>query len=591
VAKINDTIAQRRRLGYFTGVLVACGVVLFLRLFYLQVLEHDYYMNEATSEQTRKYQIPATRGDLYVHDGDGTSPIALNETLDILYADPRYIKNKPLVASKLAAVTGASTSAYLASLETGIDYTVIATKIPLNVASKIQALNLAGVGLTSQSYRTYPEGSLAAQTLGFVDTNGVGQYGIEGYLNKQLSGTPGELAAKTDTFGIPIATANNIAKAPIDGKSYLLTIDRNIQAEAETEIAAQVQKVKAKSGSVVIINPANGAVVAMATYPTFDPNNYNQVTDYSVFTNQVVSGAFEPGSGMKVFTMAAGLDQGKVTSDTLYNDPGCYTIDGTKVCDANGDKPGPNKSMTVVLRDSLNTGVMFVLRMLGGDPNNFTLAGKQILYNYFTKHFDFGMPTGIEQSDEESGVVQSPSNVSGNDVTYGNMAFGQGISVTMIQMVEAMAAIANGGTLWQPHLVDSIMNADGSLTPVAPKVLKSHVMNPTAISQLNTMLQVVVQHGSGYLAAQENPGYEISGKTGTAQIASSSGGYITNENIGSFIGYAPSNDPKFVMMVRINDPSVNCDSAECGYAEYTTVPVFGDISKWLFNYYDIPPSQ
>jgi cell division protein FtsI (penicillin-binding protein 3) len=503
VAKINDTIAQRRRLGYFTGVLVACGVVLFLRLFYLQVIEHSYYMNEATSEQTRKYQIPATRGDLYVHDGDGISPIALNETLDILYADPRYIKNKPLVASKLAAVTGASTSAYLASLESGIDYTVIATKVPLNIASKIQALNLAGVGLANQSYRTYPEGSLAAQTLGFVDTNGVGQYGIEGYLNKQLSGTPGELAAKTDTFGIPIATANNIAKAPTDGTSYLLTIDRNIQAEAEAEIAAQVQKVKAKSGSVVILNPANGAVVAMATYPAFDPNNYNQVSDYSVFTNQVVSGAFEPGSGMKVFTMAAGLDQGKVTPDTLYNDPGCYTIDGTKVCDANGDKPGPNKSMTVVLRDSLNTGVMFVLRMLGGDPNNFTLAGKQVLYNYFTKHFDFGTATGIEQSDEESGVVQQPSNVSGNDVTYGNMAFGQGISVTMIQMVEAMAAIANGGTLWQPHLVDSVMNADGSLTPVAPKILKSHVMNPTAISELNTMLQVVVQHGSGYLAAQE----------------------------------------------------------------------------------------
>ncbi|HUD11456.1 MAG TPA: penicillin-binding transpeptidase domain-containing protein, partial [Candidatus Saccharimonadia bacterium] len=136
-----------------------------------------------------------------------------------------------------------------------------------------------------------------------------------------------------------------------------------------------------------------------------------------------------------------------------------------------------------------------------------------------------------------------------------------------------------------------IMNADGSLTPVAPKLLKSHVMNPTAISELNQMLQVVVQHGSGYLAAQENPGYAISGKTGTAQIASANGGYIANENIGSFVGYAPSNDPKFVMMVRINDPSVNCDSAECGYAEYTTVPVFGNICKWLFKYYDIPPTQ
>ncbi|HUD11563.1 MAG TPA: penicillin-binding protein 2, partial [Candidatus Saccharimonadia bacterium] len=456
MAKINDTIAQRRRLGYFTGVLVVFGVVLFLRLFYLQVIEHDYYMREATSEQQHKYVIPATRGDLYVHDGDGISPIALNETLDVMYADPRYVKDKATVAQKLANATGGSAATYLASLNAGIDYALLQNKMPSNLVSKVKALDIPGIGFTEQTYRTYPEGELAAQTLGFVDSNGVGQYGIEGYLNKQLAGTPGLLAAKTDTYGIPIATANNIAKAPVDGTSYLLTIDRNIQAEVESEIAAQVQKVKAKSGSVVIINPANGAVVAMATYPTFDPNNYNTVSNYSVFTNQVVSGAFEPGSGMKVFTMATGLDQGKVTPNTTYNDPGCYVIDGTKVCDAAGDKPGDGKTMTVVLRDSLNTGVMFVLRMLGGNPNNFTLAGKQILFNYLTKHFDFGTPTGIEQSDEESGVVQAPSNVSGNDVTYGNMAFGQGITVTMIQMVEAMAAIANGGKLWQPHLVDSI---------------------------------------------------------------------------------------------------------------------------------------
>jgi cell division protein FtsI/penicillin-binding protein 2 len=591
VAKINDSIAQRRRLGYFTGVLAIIAVVLFLRLVYLQVIEHNYYMTEATSEQQHKYVIPAVRGDLYVHDGDGISPIALNETLSVMYADPRYIKDKAGVAQKLAAATGASASTYLASLNAGIDYALLANKMSAGTVNHVKALNIPGIGFTQQTYRTYPEGQLAAQALGFVDANGVGQYGLEGYMNKELAGTPGMLAAKTDTYGIPIATANNIAKAPMDGTSYLLTIDRNIQAEAETEIAAQVQKVKAKSGSVVIINPANGAVIAMATYPAFDPNNYGQVTNYSTFSNPVVSGAFEPGSGMKVFTMAAGLNQGVVTPSTTYDDPHCYKIDGANVCDADGDAPGPNKSMTVVLRDSLNTGVMFVLRMLGGNPNNFTLAGKQLLYSYFTKHFDFGMPTGIEQTDEETGVVQQPTNQAGNDVTYANMAFGQGISVTMIQMVEAMAAIANGGSLWQPHLVDAVMNNDGSETTVAPKLLKTHVMKQSAISELNTMLQVVVQHGSGYLAAQENPGYAISGKTGTAQIASPNGGYITGENIGSFIGYAPSNDPKFVMMVRINDPSVNCDSAECGYAEYTTVPVFGDICKWLFKYYDIPPTQ
>jgi cell division protein FtsI/penicillin-binding protein 2 len=295
---------------------------------------------------------------------------------------------------------------------------------------------------------------------------------------------------------------------------------------------------------------------------------------------------------MKVFTMAAGLDKGVVTPNTTYNDPGCYVIDGTKVCDADGDKPGPDKTMTVVLRDSLNTGAMFVLRMLSGNPNSFTLAGKQLLYDYFTKHFDFGTPTGIEQTGEAAGVVNLPTDVSGNDVNYANMTFGQGMTVTMVQMCEAMAAIANGGTLYQPHLIDGIMNADGNMTAEPTKVVKAHVIKASTASALNQMLQVVVQHGSGFLAAEENPGYEISGKTGTAQIPNPNGpGYLTGANIGSFLGYAPSNDPKFVVMVRIDQPSIDCDSAECGYAEYTTVPVFGDICKWLFRYYDIPPNS
>jgi cell division protein FtsI/penicillin-binding protein 2 len=248
--------------------------------------------------------------------------------------------------------------------------------------------------------------------------------------------------------------------------------------------------------------------------------------------------------------------------------------------------------MTVVLRDSLNTGVMYVLRLLGGDPAKFTLAGKKMLYSYFTKHFGFGVRTGIEQANESAGVLNQPTNAAGNDVTYANMAFGQGMSVTMIQMAAAMAAIANGGKLYQPHVVDALMKSDGSTVQEAPKLESSHVMSPNAIAQLNQMLQVVVQHGSGYLAGVENPGYKIAGKTGTAQIAKPDGtGYIVGANIGSFVGFAPADNPKFVVMVRINEPGVACDGAQCGYAEYTTVPVFGDVCKWLFKYYGIPPSS
>jgi len=581
----NDAIMQRRRIGTYTALLVVFGFMLVGRLAYLQILQHGRYMVQASNEHTRKYEVPAKRGELFVHDGDSISPIALNQTLKLVYADPRYVTDKNAAALKLASVLGGDPQLYLKKLTTGIEYAVLAERVPTAVADKVTALKLAGVALTDRDYRSYPEGQLAAQAVGFVNFDGQGQYGIEGYLDAALAGVPGQFAAKTDAFGIPIATAKNVVKLPVDGSSYVLTIDRNIQAMAEQELADQIKKVKAKSGSIVVMDPANGAVRAMANYPTFDPGSYGSVKDYSVFVNQVVSSQFEPGSGMKAFTMATGLDQGKVKPDTTYDDPGCYKVDDRQVCDAAGDKPGKGKTMTVVLRDSLNTGIMFVLRMLGTDPNGFTLAGKKTLYDYFTKHFGYGVRTGIEQSNEAAGSIVPPSNNAGNNVTYANMAFGQGMSVTMIQMAAAMGAVANGGRLYQPRLVDGIMTADGTVQPKESKILADHVISPAAAKDINAMLQVVVQHGSGYMAGLANPGYKIAGKTGTAQIPRPDGkGYIDGANIGSFVGFAPAENPKFVVMVRINEPGVS------GYAETTTVPVFSDVCRWLFKYYGIPPS-
>jgi cell division protein FtsI/penicillin-binding protein 2 len=569
-------------LRYFVVLLAVFGVVLVGRLFYLQVIQHAAYLAQASVEHTRKYEVPARRGELYVRDGSGVSPLALNQTLKLLYADPRYVGDKAEVARRLAAVTGASADMYLKRLEQGIEYAVLDERLSSDVATKVKALNLVGIGLADRDYRTYPEGQLAAQVLGFVNADGAGQYGVEGYLNDQLAGKPGRLAAKTDTHGIPIATARNVVEAPEDGTSYLLTIDRNVQAMAEAELKEQIEKVRAKSGSIVVMDPSNGAVRAMANYPTFDPNNFSKVSDYNVFLNQVVSSQFEPGSGMKAFTMAAGLDQGKVKPDTTYDDTGSVKVADKVINNAEGDKPGKNKTMTMVLRDSLNTGMVFVLKRLGGNTDKITANGKKTLFDYFTKHFGFGVRTGIEQAGEASGTVPPPNT---NDVTYANMTFGQGLSVTMIQMAAAMAAIANGGKLYQPHVVEAEMGVDGATRPMTPKLVSDHVMGRAALADLNQMLQVVVQHGSGYIAGGMNPGYKIAGKTGTAQISRPDGqGYIEGANIGSFVGFAPANDPKFVVMVRINEPGVN------GFAETTTVPVFGDVCRWLFKYYGIPPA-
>jgi cell division protein FtsI/penicillin-binding protein 2 len=239
-----------------------------------------------------------------------------------------------------------------------------------------------------------------------------------------------------------------------------------------------------------------------------------------------------------------------------------------------------------VLRDSLNTGVMYVLRLLGGDANKITMAGKQSLYDYFTKHFGFGQRTGIEQAGEAAGVVNKPSNINGNDVNYANMTFGQGVSVTMVQMASAMAAIANGGRLYQPHLVEAELNPDGSSRPILPKLLRDGIITKQAAAELTQMLTVVVMHGSGYKAQIKGYENQIAGKTGTAQIPKPDGtGYIDGANIGTFTGFAPASNPKFVLMVRINEPDIN------GYAEVTTVPAFKEICDWLFKYYGIPPAS
>jgi cell division protein FtsI/penicillin-binding protein 2 len=417
VSFTNDIILQRRRVSSYVALLVIFGIILAVRLVYLQIVQHGQYLVQASNEHTRKYEIPARRGELYVHDRDGMSPVALNQSLTLIYADPRYVPNKEAAAAKLAGVLGGAAADYEAKLGKGIEYTVLAERVPSAAADKVKKLNLAGVGLVKRDYRSYPEGTLAAQSIGFVNADADGQYGIEGYLDGGLAGSPGQLAAKTDTHGIPIATADNVVKPPADGTSYVLTIDRNIQAMAEQELADQISKVKAKSGSIVVLDPSNGAVRAMANYPTFDPNKYSTVKDYNVFINQVVSSQFEPGSGMKAFTMATGLDQGKIKPTTTYDDPGSIKIGDRTVNNAVGDKPGKNKTMIVVLRDSLNTGVVFVLRMLGSDPNKITLSGKKVLYDYFTKHFGFGVRTGIEQSNEAAGSVAAPNT---NDVTYAN---------------------------------------------------------------------------------------------------------------------------------------------------------------------------
>lgn len=563
-------------------ILALIGVI-GLRLLYVQIIKHGSYNAQAATSQSRKFAIPAQRGQIYAYDGDQTIPLVLNETFKVVYADPSLIKNKEKVAKEVADALGGSVSSYEDKLNTKGNYVVLAQKVGNSPAQKLKDKNLLGIGLTDQVYRTYPEGDLAAQVLGFVNNDGAGQYGVEGYMDDELGGVDGLRQVKTDTTGNPIAIAGSVEKPATDGKNYVLTIDRNIQAQAELSLAAGVKNVGAKSGSVIIMDPNSGAIKAMANYPTFQPDDYSKIKDYSVFSNSVVTNQFEPGSGFKMFTMSAGLDSGKVKPSTTYTDTGEVKLDGYTIKNSSDKKWGV-QNMADVIEKSLNTGVIFVLRSLGGNPNDITLAGKKLFYNYVQK-YGFGKTTGVEQSGEAAGAVNEPNTISGNDVNYANMTFGQGISTTMIQMVTAAAAIANGGKLYQPQLVAGVKTEDG-VKAFSPKIINSQVISKQAAADTVTMMERVVQgkYGSGYKARMA--GYTVAGKTGTAQIPNPNGkGYREDRNIGTFIGFAPSKSPKFIMMVRINEPNIS------GFAESTTVPVFADIAKWLVTYMQIPPNS
>lgn len=571
---------SRQRLRLLVIILYVLGALTLMRLIDIQIVKHKHYQTLAAGEHQRKYEVPADRGQIYLLDGETKVPLALNQSLKLVYADPSIISNKDDIAKRIAKITGDDPQTFVKAMNGAKEYAVLKGRVDEKTAKKIKELNLRGVGMVSQDYRSYPEGSLASQVLGFVNNAGEGQYGIEGYLNKELEGTPGVLNTKTDTNGVPIATAENLSKPSVPGTSMVLTIDRNIQAQAEKFLESGVNEVKAESGSVIVMDPNTGAVKAMANFPTFDPNSYSKVSDYTKFGNAVVNDQFEPGSGFKIFTMAAGLDTGKITPDTTYDDTRCEQIDNYKICNADNHGGKPNTTMTVALRDSLNIGVMHVLKLLGTDPNVITSTSKQVLHGYITGHFGFGRKTGIEQAGEESGYVNKPTS---NTVNYANMTFGQGISVTMLQMAAATSAIANGGKLYKPYVVDQRILPDGTKKSTQPVVSNAHVMSDKAAKDLTGMMEVVVQHGSGYRAA--TPGYRIAGKTGTAQIPNPKGGYIDDQNIGTFTGFAPAADPKFVVMVRINKPKTQ------GFAETTTVPVFANLTRWLLQYYAIPPSS
>ncbi|HSX44131.1 MAG TPA: penicillin-binding protein 2 [Candidatus Saccharimonadales bacterium] len=576
--------ASHTRIRIWYGLLLLVMGLVVIKLFYLQIIRHDYYRRAALQGQLKEYEIPAERGIIAAYNGNDVLPIVLNETKYTLFADPKFIKDTRTAAAQIQHIIGGNGSDYEKAMKQDTRYAVLAKKLTKDQKEQIDKLNLKGIGTRDTMYRTYPQGDLAAQVLGFVNDDGDGKYGVEQSLDGDLKGSPGELKAITDAQGVPLVTnKDNIITQPQPGKRILLTIDISMQKQLQDILKAGLDAAKSGSGSALIMDPYTGAVKAMANYPSYNPAEFFKVDDGSVFNNAAVSSPLEVGSVMKTLTAAAALDQGVVTTNSTYYDPSKFVVDGYTIKNIEEDGGPGTRSVADILQLSLNTGATWLLMQMGGGEIN--AKARNAWHDYMVNHYMFGKPTGIEQGYEADGSIPDPNNGYGLNLQYANTAFGQGMSATPIQMGAALSAALNGGTYYKPHVVDTLTDSKDNETKTGPTVVSKNVVKPEVSKTLQSLMEYVVSKNHALYGLPQLPaGYSIGGKTGTAEITKPGGGYYDDRFNGTFVGFVGGDKPQYVIIVRVNEPHVS------GYAGAgAAAPIFSHLTTMLINNFGITP--
>ncbi len=580
----DSVLHQLRRIRIWYAVLLLVSALFVIRLFYLQVIRHDYYQKAALSDQLKQYQIPAERGTIVAHSGNATAPLVLNETLYTLFADPQYVKDPWQTARKIQDVIGGNPQDYEKAMRKDTRYAVLAKKLTKEQRAKVDTLQLKGIGTREAVYRTYPQGQLAAQLLGFVNDEGLGKYGLEQALDKDLKGAPGMLKAITDAQGVPLASnRDNVQIAPTPGKKLVLTIDLGMQQQLEDILKQGLESAKSQSGSAFILDPNSGAIKAMANFPTYNPAEFYKVSDPSLFTNGIVSAPMEVGSTMKPLTAAAALDQGVVKKDTTYYDPSKFKIGDATVTNIEEDGGPGTRSVSDILQLSLNTGATWLLMQMGGGEIN--QKGRVAWHNYLTDHYQFGKKTGIEQGYEAEGYLPGPTDGFGLNIQYANMSFGQGMAITTLQLGAALAGVVNGGTYYRPHLVDAYIDGSGKEVGNRPLAVKTGVVKSDVGNTIKDMMEYVVSKNYlTYGMQRPRPEYSIGGKTGTAQVPKPGGGYYEDRFNGTFMGFVGGDKAQYVIVVRVNEPKIG------GYAgSKAAAPIFGKLANMLIDNFSVTP--
>ena len=565
--------ARLRILALLMVAALLAGTV-WARLAYWQVMRHVQLSASAQAQYRELVQLPALRGVIFDRN---MTQLVVNTTVYSAFVSPDQVAPavRDRVATGLSSVLGVDKAKVMQTLESGKKFAYILRRFSKAKADQLRALRLPGVGLEDESQRSYLPGiaagsSLAANLLGFVTYDGQGQRGLEQYYQKELAGTPGYISSYRDLANREIVLGSHTHQDPVNGSDLVLSLDANVQYQAEQALVDGVKKANAESGSVLIMDPTTGGIVAWADYPSYDANNFNH-TDPALFQDNVSSYLYEPGSVMKVVTLSGAINQGAITPSTVINDPGYLNVGGYRIVDWDHRNHG-NVNYTYVLDHSLNVGAMKAM----------LAEGHAACYSYL-KGFGLTQPSGIDVAGETSVPLPGPDQMS--DSQYATTAFGQGIGVNVVQMLAAVNVVANGGRYAPPHVVERVG------TTINPLLLKPQrqVITAATAQQMTAMMEDVVQHGSGWTSRVKGFELDQAGKTGTSQIPVN--GQYTLDVWASYVGFLPANHPKFTMIVVMRKPHVPGSDRDWtlndGY--FTAAPVWQKIAQAMVVDWRITP--
>lgn len=539
------------------------------RLFYLQVINHKFYQAQDLGQQVGLRQVQGERGQIFFQnskeshgvEGSGDSKaLAINKDRWLVSAVPQKVQDKKKAAEALSAIIGEPAADVLLKLQSQNSYVVLKKDVSDQEVKAVKNSNVEGVAVENIPGRQYPQGSMLAQVVGFLGGEGQGQYGLEGQYDTVLAGKQGIVEERRSINLIDAKTPPDI-----NGSDLYLTIDYNIQFQAEALLAQAHKDIDIDAGQIIVVKPDSGRILALANFPSFNVNQYAQQQNLDVFQNSATQKLFEPGSVFKPFTMAMALEEGKVTPQTTFTDTGSVTIGPDTVRNFDRKIYG-QQTLSGILEKSINTGAVFLERQLPHDT----------FVSYLEK-LGFNEKTGVDLQGEVSS--QNEQFKHGADFIFATASFGQGIDMTPLQLVRAFCVFANNGRIPRPYVAEKITH--GQDEEVAQPAVSRQIISQKTVSDVTNMLINVVDRGFG--SGAKIPGYYLAGKTGTAQVPfKDKKGYYPDRTVQSFIGFGPALKPQFLILVKLDNPKVSRSSL-------SAVPVFKKLTQYIIDYWQIPP--